>query len=114
MQAHRELEEPKKPKAWSQGPPLMYDSSMILLLMLMRSRKFLSLPSDAWKVIFHRLMMLSLSDFLQKSQDSLLGNDGSGLNDFDSLSTDLWSLQLRQLGHFQNSTEFPWPAEKNC
>ena len=109
--AHKELEEPK---AWSHGPLLMYDSSMISLLMSMRSRKFLPLPSDAWKVIFHRLMMLLLSDFLQKSQDILLENDGSRLNDFDSLLTNLWSLRLRRLGYFQNSMEFPWPAEKNC
>ena len=63
-QAYNELEDPK---AWSQGPPLIYDSSMILLLLSMRSRKFLSLLSDVWNVIFHWLMMLSLPDFLQKS-----------------------------------------------
>ena len=45
----------------------MYDGSMILLLMSARSRKFFPLPSEAWKVIFHRLIMLSLSVFLQKS-----------------------------------------------
>ena len=108
---HREL---KEPKAWSHGPPLMYDSSMILLLMSARSRKFFPLPSEAWKVIFHRLIMLSLSVFLQKSQDILLGSEGSRLNDFDSLLTDLWSLHLRWLGHSQNSTEFSWPAAKKC
>ena len=109
VRAHRKLEEPK---AWSHKPPLMYDSSMILLLMSARSRKFFPLPSKAWKVIFHRLIMLSLSVFLQKSQDILLGSEESGLNDFDSLSTNLWSLHLRQLGHSQNSTEFSWPMEK--
>ena len=49
-QAYNELEDPK---AWSQGPPLIYDSSIILLLLSMRSRKFLSLLSDVWNVIFH-------------------------------------------------------------
>ena len=108
---HRELEEPK---AWSYGPPLMYNSSMVLLLMLARSRKFFPLPSEAWKVIFHRLIMLSLSVFLQKSQDILLRSEESGLNDFDFLLTNLWSLHLRQLGHSQNSMEFSWPAAKKC
>ena len=63
-QAHRELEEPK---AWSHRPPLMYDGSIVLLLISARSRKFFPLPSKAWKVIFHRLIMLLLSVFLQKS-----------------------------------------------
>ena len=98
---HNKLEDPK---AWSQGPPLMYDGSMISLLLSTRSRKFLPLPSDAWNVIFYWLMMLSLSDFC-KFQDNLLGNKGWGLNNFDSLSTDLWSLQLRWLGYSQNLTE---------
>ena len=81
----------------------MYNSLMALLLMSARLRKFFPLPSKAWKVIFHRSIMLSLSVFLQKSQDILLGSEGSRLNDFDSLLTDLWSLHLRQLGHSQNS-----------
>ena len=92
----------------------MYNSTMVSLLMSTRSRKFFPLPSKAWKVIFHRLIMLLLSVFLQKSQDILLGSEGSGLNDFDSLSTNLWSLHLRQLGHSQNSMEFSWPVEKKC
>ena len=103
VQAHRELEEPK---AWSHRPPLMCDSLMVLLLISTRSRKFFSLPSKAWKVIFQRLIMLLLSVFLQKSQDILLVSEGIRLNDFDSLLTNLWSLHLKQLGHFQNSMEF--------
>ena len=110
-QEHRELEEPK---AWSHGLPLMYNSSMVSLLISARLRKFFPLPSEAWKVIFHRLIMLLLLVFLQKSQDILLGSEESGLNDFNSLSTDWWSLHLRRLGHFQNSMEFSWPAEKKC
>ena len=94
--AHRELEEPK---AWSHRPSLMYNGSMVLLLMSTRSRKFFPLPSEAWKVIFYGLIMLSLLVFLQKSQDILLGSEGSGLNDFDFLLTNLWSLHLRRLGH---------------
>ena len=110
-QVHRELEEPK---AWSHGPPLMYDSLIVLLLISARSRKFFPLPSKAWKVIFHRLIILLLSVFLQKSQDILLRSEESRLNNFDSLSTDLWSLHLRQLEHSQNSMEFSWPAAKKC
>ena len=37
-----------------------------------------------------------------------------GLNDFKSLSMDLWSLHLSQLGHSQNSMWFSWHLVKNC
>jgi len=41
-----------------------------------KSRKFLPLESDAWKVIFHCKRMELHSDFLQKSQEDLHGNNG--------------------------------------
>ena len=38
---------------------------------------------------------------------------GMGLNNFKSLSADLWSLHLSWLGHSQNSIWFPWQVVKN-
>ena len=103
--AHRELE---CPNAWSHSPPLMYDGSIILKSLSSKSRKLFPLPSDAWKCIFHCLMISSLSVFLQKSHEVLQGNMGVGLNDLESLSTSLWNLHLRRLGHSQNSMELSW------
>ena len=102
---HRELE---CPNAWSHGPPLMYDGSIVLKSLSSKSRKLFPLPSDAWKCIFHCLMILSLSVFLQKSHKVLQGNMGVGLNNLESLSTSLWNLHLRWLGHSQNSMELSW------
>ena len=39
---------------------------------------------------------------------------GWRLNNFKSLSADLWSLHLSQLGYSQNSIEFSWHVVKNC
>ena len=103
--AHRELE---CPKAWSHGPPLMYNGSIILKSLSSKSRKLFPLPFEAWKCIFHCLMITSLLVFLQKSHEVLQGNMGVGLNDLESLSTSLWNLHLRQLEHFQNSVELTW------
>ena len=102
---HREFE---WPKAWSHGPSLMYDSSIVLKLLSTKSRQLFPLPSEAWKCIFHCLMIMLLSLFLQKSYEILQGEIGVGLNDLVSLSTSLWNLHLRRLGHSQNSMELLW------
>ena len=39
---------------------------------------------------------------------------GVGLNDFESLSTDLWRFHLSQLEHSQNSMWLSWHLMKNC
>ena len=70
------------------------------------SRKFLPLRSDIWKNIFQELIMLSLSNFLLKSQEYLFSNKGARLKDLVSESTALWRCQLLLLGHSQNSIVF--------
>ena len=50
----------------SYGPPLQYKGLMGSKSSLNRSRKFLPLESDAWKVIFHWDRMELHLDFLQK------------------------------------------------
>ena len=70
------------------------------------SRKFLPLRSDAWKDIFQELIMLSLSNFLLKSQEYLFGNKEVRLKDLVSESTALWRCQLLLLGHSQNLIVF--------
>ena len=77
-----------------------------LLSLSTSSRKFLPLRSDAWKVIFQVLIMLSFSNFLLKSHEYLFGNRGVRLNNFVSELTALWRCQLLLLGHFQNSIVF--------
>ena len=76
----------KQPKAWSQGPPLAQDGSITLRSSSKRSRKWLPFPSNAWKVIFHSLFNSLQSNFLQKSQDNLVGYEGVTEKDFASLS----------------------------
>jgi len=93
------------PKAWSHSPPLMYDGSIILKSSSNKFMKLFPFPSEAWKCIFHCFIMLSLSVFLQKFHEVLQGKKGVGLNDLESLSTSLWNLHLRWLGHSQNSME---------
>ena len=108
--AHNELE---WLKYLSHEPPLIYDSSIVLLLLSLRSRKCLPFISDAWNVIFHLFTRLSHLFFLLKSQDDLLGKSRVGLNDFVSTSTALWRDHLHWLGHSQNSIESFWWWEKN-
>ena len=72
----------------------------------------MSFPSDAWKVIFHRLVDSSQSVFLQKSQEILERYNGLTMKDFESLSMSWWSLHLSLLGHSQNSIEFDSLDEK--
>ena len=79
---------------------------------LSKSRKFLPFPSEAWNVIFHSLIRSSLSDFLQNSQEVLLGKKGVTTNDLESLSTLRWSFHLSLLGHSQNSIELELLAVK--
>ena len=110
MRAHSELE---WPKAWSHGPPLTCDGSMSYSSSSNKSRKWCPFPSNAWKVIFHRLVDSSQSVFLQKSQEILDGYNGVTKNDFESLSTSWWNLYLSLLGHSQNSIEFDLLDEKN-
>ena len=99
---HRELEWPKN---FSQDPPLIYNSSMILLSLSRRLKNYFLLKSDAWKVIFHLFAISSHSLFLLKSQDTLQGKRGIELKAFVSLLTALWRAQLQWLGHFQNLME---------
>ena len=67
----------------------MYDGSIVLKSLSSKSRKLFPLLSDAWKRIFHCLMISLLSVFLQKSHEVLQGNMGVGLNDLESLSMSL-------------------------
>ena len=93
----------------------MYDSLIILKLLPSKSRKLFPLPSEAWKHIFHCLMISSLSVFLQKSHEVLQENMRVGLNDLEFLSTSLWNLHLRWLGHSQNLMELSWLLlKKSC
>ena len=101
------------PKAWSHGPPLMYDGSIILKLSSNKSMKLFPFPLEAWKHIFHCFIMLLLLVFLQKSHKVLQGKEGVGLNNLESLLMSLWNLHLRWLGHSQNSMELSWLLLKN-
>ena len=92
----------KWPKCLSHGPPLTYESTIMLLLLSSRSRKCFLFILNAWKVIFYLFVMSSHSFFLLKSHEDLQGKRGIGLNNLDSLLTKLWKDQLHQLEHFQN------------
>ena len=83
---HKELE---CPKFWTHGPPLMYDSSSRLLLPSTRLRNCLPFISGTWNIIFYLLTRSSHSDFLLKSQESLLGSIGISLKDLVSISMTL-------------------------
>ena len=85
----------------------------MLLLLLTSSRKCLLFKSDAWKVIFYLLMMLSHLLFLLKSQEFLFERSGVRLNDLVSASTLLWRYYLLWLRHSQNLITFFWWQEKN-
>ena len=62
-------------KCNSYRPLLAQDSSIRCKSLFRRSRKFLPLKSDAWKVILHNKIIESHSDFLQKSHEDLHGKD---------------------------------------
>ena len=110
--AHRELEWLKD---CSHSPPLMYDGSIILKSSSNKSRKLFPFPLEAWKHIVHCFKISLLLVFLQKSYKFLQGNTGVGLNDLESLSTSLWNLHLRWLGHSQNLMELSWLLlKKRC
>jgi len=76
-------------KCLSHEPPLMYDSSMILLSLLTRSRKCFFFRFNTWKIILYLLARSSHLFFLLKSQDSLQGNNRMGLKDLVSILTTL-------------------------
>ena len=59
------------PKAWSHGPPLVYDSSIILKSLSNKSMKLFPFLLEAWKHIFHCFIILLLLVFLQKSHEVL-------------------------------------------
>ena len=82
----------------SHGPSLEHEDSMGSKLSLNKLRKFLSLESDAWKVIFHWDRMESHSDFLQKSQKDLHENIGIETMILVSLSTIWWRAHYCLLG----------------
>ena len=84
----------------SYGPPLQYKGLMRSKLSLNRSRKFLSLESDTWKIIFHWDRIESHSDFLQKSQEDLHGNIRIETMFLVSLSTIWWRAHCCLLGQF--------------
>lgn len=86
---------------------------MMLRSLSSNSRKCVPLASNAWKVICQVLMMSSLSAFLLKSHDSLVGNNGVGLKHFVSLSTSIWWGHFASLGQSQNSIVFSWFLLKN-
>ena len=86
---------------------------MRLLSSSHKSRNCHPFKSKAWKIIFHVLESSLHSFFLLKSHDDLHGKWGIRLNDLVSLSTTLWSNQLHQLGHSQNSIKFSWWVAKN-
>ena len=98
----------KWPTYCSYSLSLLYISSKILLSLSTSSRKCLSFWSNAWKVIFQLLMMLSHSDFLLKSQEFLIRNSGVRANDLVSILIYLWNLHLYLLGHSQNLIVFSW------
>ena len=96
----RELE---WPKYWSQGSPLLADSSRGFELSSRSSRKFLPFRSDTWKDIFHCEIIESQLHFLQKSQDNLHGKIGDKSKLLVSLSTKECGSQFWLLGQSQNS-----------
>ena len=86
MWAHIKFE---RPKCFSQALslPLEYIGQINWLSSLFRSRKFLPLYSDTWKVIHHLQTILSHFSFLLNSHDNFQGRIGSIWSCFDSLST---------------------------
>ena len=101
------------PNCESHEPPLEHEGSIGSKSSLNRSRKFLSLESDAWKVIFHWDRMELHSDILQKSQEDLYGNIGIETMFLVSLSTIWWRAHCCLLGQSQNSIWFWESLEKN-
>ena len=97
----------------SHRPSLELDGSIGFKSSLNRSRKFLSLELDAWKVIFHWKSIDSHSDFLQKYQENLHGNNRMDTMFLVSLSTIWWRTHCCLLEQSQNSIWFWESLEKN-
>ena len=97
----------------SHGPPLELDGSMGFKSLPNRSRKFLPLELDTWKVIFYWESMDLYSDFLWKSQEDLHVNNGVNTMFLVSLSTDWWRTHCCLLRQFQNLIQFWESLEKN-
>jgi len=87
------------------GPSLIYEGLILWRSSSRRSRKWLSLRSDVWNVIYQFFMTLLLSSFLSRSHNTLEGNRGVRLNFFISLSTNTWWGQFASLKQSQNLIE---------
>jgi len=103
----------KWPNCNSHRPPLEYDGSIECKSSSKRSRKLLSLKSNAWKVIFYCERIELHLDFLQKSQEDLHGKDRIDTKFLVSLSTIWWSAHCCLLEQSQNSIQFIEFLEKN-
>jgi len=79
-------------KNLSHSSPLAYDGSMSFKSLSESSKKCWSLLSEAWKIIFQLLRIVSHSFLLFKSHEDLYKKLGTRLNFFVSLSTVLWSV----------------------
>ena len=101
------------PSCNSHRLPLEYDGLIRCKLLPRRSRKFLPLESDVWKVIFHCKRIELHSDFLQKSQEDLHGHEGIDTKFLVSLLTIWWSAHWCLLEQSQNSIQFRVSLEKN-
>ena len=97
----------------SHGSPLEHEDSMGSKSSLNRLRKFLSLESDAWKVIFYWDRMELHSDFLQKSQEDLHRNIGIETMFLVSLLIIWWRAHCCLLGQSQNLIWLWESLEKN-
>jgi len=92
-------------KNLSYSPPLEYNGSTGFKFSSRSSKKCWPLLSEAWKIIFQLLRIVSHLLFLLKSYKDLHKKLGTRLNFFIFLSTVLWSVHLQQLGQSQNSME---------
>ena len=109
-QAHNKFE---YLKCYNHGLPLMLDSLIEFRLSSNRSRKFLSLKSAAWKIIFHCERIELHLAFLQKFQNDLHGNKGVKTIFLESLSTKWCNSHFCLLGQSQNSMWLQVFFEKN-
>ena len=98
------------PNCNSHRPPLEYDGLIGCKSSPRRSRNFLPLKSDAWKVIFYCERIESHSDFLQKSQEDLHGNDRIDTKFLVSLLTsdEVPIAVYWDSSKIRYSSEYPW------
>jgi len=99
-------------KYFSYKPPLEYISSIMFEWSSRSSKKFLSLVSEAWNIIFQILRISLHLVFQLNSHKDLYRRIGMKLNLFISLLTMSCKNYLFWLGHFQNSMELWWSLLK--